>query len=214
MPKSFSKTEKTTIRAKLHAVGLAWFTCQGVRASRIDDLARDVGIAKGSFYAFYSSKEDLLMAIATKRDTEHKNQMRRFLKKPHPSPACQAGEFFDMLAEKIRSDPMLPLMLDHSEMEYLLRKIPADQMAVKASDDRTFIEEIARIWGEAGRGNAVTPDTLQALLILMLTLIMQTKMIPPDDMKTATKLLRETFVDRMTRGTLSSAPARYESINP
>ncbi len=99
-------------------------------------------------------------------------------------------------------------------MEYLLRKIPADQMAAKASDDRAFIEEIAEIWGEAGHGNAVTPDTLQALLILMLTLIMQTKMIPTAEMKTATKLLRQTFVDRMTRRTLSSAPARQESVIP
>ncbi|GEM_PF-3615971 len=99
-------------------------------------------------------------------------------------------------------------------MEYLLRKILANQMAAKASDDRTFVEEIAGIWGEAGHDNAVTPDTLQALLILMLTLIMQIKMIPPAEMKTATKLLCETFVDRMARDTLSSAPARQGSVTP
>lgn len=206
MPKSFSSAEKHSIRAKLHKAGLARFTRQGVRATRIDDLCRDVGIAKGSFYAFHSSKEDLLLAIAAERDKEHKTQMRRFLKSAHASPAEQADEFFDMLAEKIRSDPMLSLMLEHSEMQYLLRKIPPDRMEAKARSDRAFIEEISGLWSEADAGNFVTPDTVQGLMILMVTLIMQTRTIPAPQMKIAQDLLRETFIERMTRGTAQTNP--------
>ncbi len=214
MPKSFSSAEKDIIRAKLHEAGLVRFTRQGVRASRIDDLARDVGIAKGSFYAFYSSKEDLFMAIALERENGHRAQMRRFLKSAHASPALQAGEFFDMLAEKIRTDPMLPLMLDHAEMQYLLRKIPSSQMEAKARNDRAFIEEISTLWSEADAGNTIDPNTLQGLMTLMVTLVMQTSLIPSPQMSTAIKLLRETFVQRMTRGTLSTARGHHESTTP
>ena len=51
------------------------FSRTGVRAARVGDICADVGIAKGSFYAFFASKEDLFMAIADDRDLMHKRDM-------------------------------------------------------------------------------------------------------------------------------------------
>ena len=62
MPKIYSSIEKTNIRNSLLQYAEYALKTKGVKATSIDDIIAEVGIAKGSFYLFYSSKEELFFS--------------------------------------------------------------------------------------------------------------------------------------------------------
>ena len=84
MPKAFDPIEREAIRAALATIGLRHFERHGVRAARVEDICRDVGIAKGSFYAFHASKEALFMAIAAEREMQHRRDLFAFIAAAEP----------------------------------------------------------------------------------------------------------------------------------
>lgn len=63
MPRHFSEIERENIRSELIRVGLELFERYGIDKTNIEDITNKVGIAKGSFYAFFNSKGDLFMEI-------------------------------------------------------------------------------------------------------------------------------------------------------
>ena len=57
MPKVFTEQDRDIIRAKLLEAGLTRLEYKGYGSISIDEVAAEVGIAKGTFYSFFSSKE-------------------------------------------------------------------------------------------------------------------------------------------------------------
>ena len=62
MPKVYSDNEKLLIKKRLHDAANKSLLENGVRKTTVDELVQKVGIAKGTFYLFYKSKELLYMA--------------------------------------------------------------------------------------------------------------------------------------------------------
>jgi AcrR family transcriptional regulator len=60
MPRGFSDREKELIHDSLLMKGRELFINYGLKKTSIADLCREAGIALGSFYIFYSSKEEKL----------------------------------------------------------------------------------------------------------------------------------------------------------
>lgn len=63
MAKAFSPKNKDQIRQNLLQKGREYFIKYGLKKTSVDELAKAVGIAKGSFYKFFDSKEALFFAI-------------------------------------------------------------------------------------------------------------------------------------------------------
>ena len=59
----FTEQEKEIINSKLLIEGEKLFSLHGLKKVTVDDLAAAVNISKGSFYAFYPSKEHLYVEI-------------------------------------------------------------------------------------------------------------------------------------------------------
>jgi AcrR family transcriptional regulator len=49
----------------IRAAALDVFSAKGFAAARLDDIAKEAGVAKGTIYLYFASKEDLLEAIVT-----------------------------------------------------------------------------------------------------------------------------------------------------
>jgi AcrR family transcriptional regulator len=63
MPKGFTEKERESIHQQLLERGREIFANYGVRKTSVEDLTRAVGISKGAFYIFFSSKEELFLEI-------------------------------------------------------------------------------------------------------------------------------------------------------
>ena len=63
MARGFSDKEKQIIRNKLISAGREFFGKYGLRRTSIEDLTKAAGIAQGSFYTFFDSKEELYLEV-------------------------------------------------------------------------------------------------------------------------------------------------------
>lgn len=196
MPRAFDEDEKEAIRAAMKVAGLRHFERAGVRAARVDDICRDVGIAKGSFYAFYPSKEELFMAIVEEREDQHQADMLEFLGTRKGTARGRAGGFFDLILKKMDSDPVLNLVLAAGEIPHLVRKLGAERFAAGQVKDRAFAEEAVRRW-RANDGPKVSANDLLGLMTITLSVASQRRQMTAEQFGPAVALLRELFVERL-----------------
>lgn len=196
MPKAFDTGEKEAIRGALMAIGLKHFARVGVRAVRVDDICREAGIAKGSFYAFFPSKEELFMQIAEAREAIHRQDMLDFTESSVGGAAARAGGFFDMLVAKIETDPVLAIAIGHGEIAHLARKLGPERMQEGARSDHAFVAEIARRWP----GRPLDAEVLLGFMTILLSLVTARQGMTGEQYRPALGLLRELFIDRLVGG--------------
>lgn len=63
MPKIFSNNERNNIEKRLLEAASMCLSLYGVRRTTVDEIVKTAHIAKGSFYLFYDSKEDLFLSL-------------------------------------------------------------------------------------------------------------------------------------------------------
>ncbi len=67
---SFKEREKLRREEAILAVAQALFAARGFEKVTLEEVAERVGVAKGTIYLHFASKDDLLMAILTKKQSE------------------------------------------------------------------------------------------------------------------------------------------------
>jgi AcrR family transcriptional regulator len=197
VPKAFDETEKQKIRAAMMVAGLNHFERAGIRAARVDDICRDVGIAKGSFYAFFSSKEELFMTIVQEREVQHKADMLAYLDRPAATPQQRAAGFFDLILGKMETDPVLGLVLNSGEIPHLIRKLGPERFAAGQLEDRRFAADAAGQWGRIEH-RAVSANDLIGLMTIVLCVASQRRQMTTEQYAPTVALTRELFVARMS----------------
>lgn len=197
MPKHFSETERTQITEQLLNAGFDQFTKSGLRAVRVDDLCRAVGIAKGSFYQFFDSKEDLFMAVAESRDCVYRQKITE-MADTHTgtSPNFVAGLYIYMV-EAMMADPIMDVVSRPGEFEYLLRKLPPERMAVHQRNDEAYFQDIGPRWIAKGLIRDVNPNLINELLIPVICVITRHETLPPEQFEVALNHLQTLFVSSL-----------------
>lgn len=70
MPAIFSESERAELRRRMLEVGWKLLLERGYRALRVEDVARGAGLAKGTFYNFFSSKDDFVREMVAENRRE------------------------------------------------------------------------------------------------------------------------------------------------
>lgn len=58
--------KRETRRQELIEAAVAVFSAKGVSAASVDDIVRAAGVAKGTFYLYFATKDDAVNAVATR----------------------------------------------------------------------------------------------------------------------------------------------------
>lgn len=201
MAKAFDGRERNAIRVSLMESGLKRFSRHGVRAARVDDICQDVGIAKGSFYAFFPSKEDLFMTIANARDQAHKGDMLTYLREIDGKPSVVTGGFFDFLMDRITDDPLLKIATDSGELSNLIRKVSPELMAENNLRDTQFLDTAAQIFQTQHALPHAGALALEGMMTLMVSFGLSASSIAnTHTYENSRALLRDVFISRLIRG--------------
>jgi len=136
MPKRFSESEKEAVRAKLRTAGRELFEARGLQKTGVADITSRVGIAQGTFYLFYESKEALFFDILQSEE----EAIRTSLFERHlPSSGRMSRAAFERFITdslfSISEHPLIRHLYDERTMEQLFRKIPPETLATHASKD-------------------------------------------------------------------------------
>lgn len=94
MPEAFTKEKQEEIREQLFHAGVRLSRTIGVQRMTVARLTASCGIAKGSFYSFYKSKEEFILALAEWADRKTKEMLGKKLAGRSQMPTHEFLEFF------------------------------------------------------------------------------------------------------------------------
>lgn len=120
MPNAFTEEESKRIRQELILAGIRLSKELGVQKMSVEKLTAAVGIAKGSFYLFFGSKEDFILEVAAYASEETQKML---LKKLNGRTQMSAHEFMEFFSEYLHSDLDLMNGLTVSDFYWLKNHI-------------------------------------------------------------------------------------------
>ncbi|MDO4332901.1 MAG: TetR/AcrR family transcriptional regulator [Eubacteriales bacterium] len=119
MPKIFSEEEKKLLREKLLQYGIHELEHRRYRNISVDEVTDGVGIAKGTFYHFFASKESYFYEIMQLIKTRNRKKLVGLLERDHLSKEDVAGCLYERYTEtKTVYDYFTP-----EEMRIIVRKL-------------------------------------------------------------------------------------------
>ena len=87
--------KRTNKRDKLIKVGSQIVTLQGYKAASINEILTAANVPKGSFYYYFSSKEDFGLAIIENLAWQYQNKLESFLQDEQFSPLSRLRNLFE-----------------------------------------------------------------------------------------------------------------------
>ena len=121
MPKIFSEADKTAIRRKLLDAGLRELEQKSFRRIAVDDLVEQAGIAKGTFYRFFPSKEAYFYEIMLKIRELNRARLLELFRQDIPSREALT----QCLVERYTRMKSVYVYFPPADLEAILHKIPS-----------------------------------------------------------------------------------------
>lgn len=125
MPNAFTDEEMKRIRSGLIQAGIRLSKELGLQKMSVEKLTEVVEIAKGSFYLFFGSKEDFILAIVEYAGTETQKMLLSKLDGRRQMPAYEFMEFFN---EYLHSDLDLMNGLTVNDFLWLRKHIKKQEL--------------------------------------------------------------------------------------
>jgi AcrR family transcriptional regulator len=201
MARAFDTVEKEVIAERLLEAGERLFGRYGLRKTRIEEITREAGISKGSFYTFYKSKELLCFAILERIQSRQREAMLSLAKDGKGSAADRLEGVIRVGLQMLNDTPLLRVMLEKEEYAQMVRGIPQDRIAREYADDTAFLERIISI---VGARPAVSPEIATGLIRAVFFVAMNAREIAPASEQT----LVDALVRILTRGLFSTEGQR------
>lgn len=151
MAKGFTEKEKAVIKAKLLEKGKYFFETIGVKKTSIKDLTDAVGIAQGSFYLFYASKEALCFEIMEQEEERLKSSLVTYLNEQNGMTQEIFKGFLMKSFSEIDKSPLIKrIMLEADELEQIVRRLPEEKISQHIARDEDTLAPLVKHWQEMG----------------------------------------------------------------
>ncbi|OHD57112.1 MAG: hypothetical protein A2Y33_09310 [Spirochaetes bacterium GWF1_51_8] len=135
MPRAFKPEERELIRRDIMKSGKELFSAYGIKRTNIEDIAKAAGIAKGSFYIFYDSKEELFMDIMEELEAKNRDAVvNEFFREPF-KPRETMKKFLRYQMEAVEKEPIFRVVTDKDEYTNLLRRLPPERVEAHLKND-------------------------------------------------------------------------------
>ncbi|GAA3073741.1 TetR/AcrR family transcriptional regulator [Streptosporangium carneum] len=128
MATAFTAEEKSRIARVLLDAGEELFVTQGLKKTSLEDLVAPAGIAKGSFYAFFDSKESLYLEVMLRRTPQVAARVTAALDGPPGEEGLVA--VMHAITGVLTGDPLYRRLLTRpDELEAVTRRVGPEQIA-------------------------------------------------------------------------------------
>jgi len=180
MPKSFTSRESQIIQDALIMKGKDLFVNQGLKKTTVDDLAAAAGIAKGSFYKFFPSKEELYMSILEKEEKELRMNLKEDLIQGNSLKAEGIKIFFMNFILFMNTSPLILKMFQEQALDYLVRKLEPSRIQKHMESDEVWARDIFADWQSSGYLKSMEPEVFASVLRSVFLLFTQKEAIGPE----------------------------------
>ena len=122
MPKVVTDEERTQVRDAIYGKTIVLIREKGLKKVTVDDIAAAVGISKGTFYAYYPSREAGLYEVLKRSEAEMFARMEDIMAEGIKSRA----QVVRLFREVYLAPDSVVLHMSPTDLEVLLRKLPAE----------------------------------------------------------------------------------------
>lgn len=162
MPK-FSSQEKQTITERLLHVAEKLFCEYGLKKVTIEEIAKASLIAKGSFYTFYPSKEELYFELLVNCQKDMWRQLDAYLSENLSlSPKELVKKTVMFLFELMNQYPLIQ-KTDSETMAILFRKLPPEVIEHHSNEDAEVLQLLSNYGVRFTQPIEVVTKAFQAL---------------------------------------------------
>ena len=192
MAKAFNEKERQKIKEKLIELGKEHFCRYGLKKTSISDLTKQAGIAQGSFYLFFKSKEELLFEILEIEETRIKEGLMQELF-AGGSIDCESFKRFLKLAfAEAERNPIIKMMFDVAEYEAFLRKLPQEKIEKHIQEDSDLLTPLVVHMQSQGLIGQMDPKVIGGMLRSIFTIAIHKREIGEDIFINVVNLLIDT----------------------
>jgi len=138
VPKVFTEEQKQAMRKKLITIGFKIFSEFGIRKSRVEDITRQAGIAKGTFYSFFPSKEALFLTALDTLESESRPLLTQILTDKSKTYKQRLKTTLKIQLKAIEENPIVKTLFNPEEIAYLTRNIPAEGLSEHIHEHNKF----------------------------------------------------------------------------
>ena len=199
MPRAFSETDRERIRSKLIAAGKRFLNKVGVRLLVVDDIAREAGISKGSFYSFYPSREDFILSVFESWEAEYRSALIREVAEGKGTARERIERFFLGTFDILGREPGLA-NLGMKEIQAIIERLPPDRIEAHQAADNRVLEETFGGWVAKG---LLTPEIVAAfrgLVPALFSIAIHREDFPLGSYQPAVTLIAEALALRIASG--------------
>lgn len=144
--RAFNLEEKERIHQNLLNQGKELFEQYGLKKTSISELTKAVGIAQGTFYQFFDSKEVLFFEIIELEELKIKEKMFAFLQSHIKITKEVFKEFLLLALQMINENPIIRSLFTENIFEQLVRKLPAERMSQHIKQDTDLLLPLVQLW--------------------------------------------------------------------
>jgi AcrR family transcriptional regulator len=199
LPRGFNDTQKELIRAQLIDKGKVLFANLGLKKTSIEDLTKAVGIAQGSFYNFFSSKEELYFEILELEEALIKSSLIEDSNCLKGTPQEILKAFLTSLFELVENNVFMKRMHMENEMEILIRKLPSEKFINHKKNDFIDFLPLIENWIKDGIIVDKSPEIISGLIRSVLTISFHKNQLGVETYNQSIKLLIDMLSESLTR---------------
>ncbi|WP_221567413.1 TetR/AcrR family transcriptional regulator [Alkalihalobacillus sp. TS-13] len=198
MAKGFDTKEKAKIRKSLLEEGREAFVQNGLRKTNVASLTSAVGIAQGSFYLFFPSKEGLYFEVIEEEEAKIKKTLQdEFLDQPLTREVFKT--FLIRGLTLISDNSIIQQLLQGDDFLRLTKKLSSEKLQQHAENDVFALTPFLEKWGKQGNLNEVRPEILTAILRSFFLMTLHRKEIGTDVFDVTIERLAELYADGLVK---------------
>ena len=137
VPKIYSNEKRQEIANQLMIVGLELIKQHGIKKMSIHELTKRVGIAQGTFYNFFNSKEMLVYALADSYQQSIKDKLEEIIQTKGYLERNDLRELYNCMF--LKDEHNVYRFLTREDLQNLSTRLPSDCL-YKMTDIKTTME--------------------------------------------------------------------------
>ncbi|MGE7916703.1 TetR/AcrR family transcriptional regulator [Lysinibacillus xylanilyticus] len=192
-----SAEQRKQIHETLLSKSKELFIQYGFSKTSIDDIVNACGIAKGSFYSYYPTKEELFYAVL-RREEEIKNNIIAEVMSESLPPKELLMRFFDISFKAIEENEFFQSLYQRGEYERIVKRLPKELIDDHAREDLESSLQFVKFLQEKGVTEE-DPEILIGLFRIMMLLPLHRQEIGEQTFLKTIKKMIECLSNDLTR---------------
>lgn len=191
---------KEQIQDALISAGRMLFLTYGFQKTTIQDITKKVGIATGTFYNYFYSKEHLYFVILEQEEKQLQNKLRNL-----PAISSDQRDRFlkDLLKEVLfeaKKNPFIKQLFLNHELETFIHKLPKDLLTQHFNTDQDTFVTILKLWQKKGFVRLNSSKRMATILRSFFVLMFNKEMIGEEFFEETLEWFIEKFVEELVEG--------------